>query len=70
LADIFDSVLRGDEPVVISRHNKQEVVVISREQWEHLKALEDAADVGDAEAAMAEPGPSIPLEQIKRDLGI
>lgn len=69
-ADIFNTVLHRHEPVIIRRHDKEEVVVISRQEWEHLKAIADTQDAHDADAAMAEGGPSIPLDEIRRELGL
>ena len=35
-----------------------------------LRAAEDAEDAADADAAMDEPGESIPWEQVKAELGL
>jgi antitoxin Phd len=35
-----------------------------------LRAAEDAEDVSEADAAMEEPGESIPWEQVKTELGL
>jgi antitoxin Phd len=37
---------------------------------EALRAAEDAEDVAEADAAMDEPGESIPWEQVKTELGL
>jgi PHD/YefM family antitoxin component YafN of YafNO toxin-antitoxin module len=46
LSDIFDKVFFGGDPVKISRgkSKKQEVVVISKEEWEDLEAARDAIE--------------------------
>ena len=35
-----------------------------------LRSAEDAEDITEADAAMDEPGESLPLEQVKADLGL
>jgi len=35
-----------------------------------LRAAEDAEDIAEADAAMEEPGESIPWEQVKTELGL
>jgi antitoxin Phd len=37
---------------------------------EALRAAEDAEDAADADAAMDEPGESVPWEQVKAELGL
>jgi hypothetical protein len=37
---------------------------------EALRAAEDAEDAAEADAAMAEPGESIPLEELEREFGL
>ena len=61
------------EAVFLEREGTQAAVIISVERYEQLMdALEDVEDIEDiaaADAAMADPSPSIPWEQVKADLG-
>lgn len=64
----------GREPVFLTRHGQRHAVVISAEQYQRLLELvEDAEDLASADAAMAEieaGAPTIPWEDVKRDLGL
>lgn len=56
---------------MIHRHGKAESVLISVEQFEEfLEAVEELDDIAAAEDAMREPGPNIPWEKVKKDLGL
>ena len=58
------------EAVFLEREGTQAAVIISVERYEQLMdALEDVEDIAAADAAMADPSPSIPWEQVKADLG-
>jgi antitoxin Phd len=58
------------EPVTVGRRGQAEAVIVSAERYNELMAAwEDAEDVAASDAALAEEGPSIPWEQLKRDLG-
>ncbi len=58
------------EKVVIERHGKAVAILVAPSKFEEmLEALEDAHDLKLIEAARAEGGPSIPWEQVKKDLG-
>ena len=59
------------EPILITRHNKAEAVLISVAQYEEfLDAVEELADIAAAEEALRDPGPSLPWEKVKKDLGL
>lgn len=59
------------EPVLVSRHGKPEAVLISFEQFEKFVAAEEELeDLAEAEAALLEPGPHIPWEKVRKELGL
>jgi prevent-host-death family protein len=63
--------LSGKEPVMISKHGKPQAVLISVEQYEvFVDALEELEDIAAGEAALRDPGPSIPWEKVKKELGL
>jgi len=69
LPSLIDKTKR--EPIMITRHNKAEAVLISVAQYEEfLDAVEELADIAAAEEALRDPGPSIPWEKVKKDLGL
>lgn len=58
------------EAVMVERRGEVQAVVISPAEYERLlDAAEDAEDVRAFDEAMADEGPNIPWEQVKRDLG-
>lgn len=58
------------EAVMVERRGEVQAVVISPSEYERLlDAAEDAEDVRAFDEAMADEGPNIPWEQVKRDLG-
>ncbi len=58
------------EAVFVQRRGRPAGVLVSPERYEQLMtALEDVEDVTVFDEAMAEEGPNIPWEQVKRDLG-
>lgn len=60
-----------ETPIVISRHGKPAAVVISPSLFEELiQAQEDLEDIVAFDAAVAEGGPRIPWEEIKKMLAI
>lgn len=72
LSEVVDMAFR--EPVHLTRHGQQAVVVISAAEYERMmEAVEDLEDIEAADAAMAEVmagAPTIPWEKIKADLGL
>jgi prevent-host-death family protein len=58
------------KPVFIQRHGQSVAVVISHSYYEKLlTALEDIEDLTAIRESLANPKPSIPWEQVKRELG-
>ena len=56
---------------MISKHGTPQAVLISVEQYEvFVDALEELEDISAAEAALRDPGPSIPWEKVKKELGL
>ena len=70
LSDIFDSVVHDHQRVIVERHHKDRIAMIPVEDLERLQAFEDAQDIADADAAMAESGASTSFEEIKKELGL
>ena len=70
LFDLFDDVVRKGARIVIDRLGKDKVAMISIEDLEKLQALEDAADVAAADAALAESDERIPYDEVRKELGL
>jgi prevent-host-death family protein len=68
--DIVKRAARGKERIVVTSRGKKVAAVVPIEDLKALEALDDRQDVEDAKKALAEPGPSITLEELKRELGI
>ena len=62
------------EPVFLTKHGQRQAVVLSADQYERMVELvEDAVDLDAADVARAEienGQPTIPWEDVKRDLGL
>lgn len=70
LADVMNEVsIRGDR-VVLERHGKDVVAVISMEDLELLERLEDRYDLELSREALAESDERIPWAQVKSRLGL
>lgn len=70
LADIVNRVAYGREPVVLTRHGEEVAALVSMEELELLRQLEDAMDIRDARKALAEPGANIPSQEFWKKLGL
>ncbi len=57
-----------DELTEIAQASGRDKVSVAREAL--VEWLEDREDIRDAEAVIAEGNPSIPLEEVKRNLGL
>ncbi len=50
--------------------DRAEAIIIGADRYEEiLNAWEEAEDIAASDASLAEDGPSIPWEDVKRDLG-
>jgi prevent-host-death family protein len=72
----FSDVLRraeyGGERVVVERHGKPVAAIVSTDDLRRLEATDDAADVRDAQAALAEAkqAGTVPLEIVLHRYGL
>ena len=72
----FSDVLRraeyGGERVVVERHGKPVAAIVSTDDLRRLEATDDAADLRDAHAALAEAkdAGTIPLEKVLQKYGL
>lgn len=57
-----------DELTALARATGRDKLALAREAL--IEWLEDQEDIRDAEAVIAQGNPSIPLEEVKRDLGL
>ena len=71
-ADIVNRVTYRGERVVLTRRGKRLAAIIPVEDLELLERLEDAADLEEIRAALADPenATPIPWERVKGDLGL
>jgi prevent-host-death family protein len=69
-AELLNRVAYSGERIVLHRRGKNVAALVSLEDLELLKAIEDRLDNQAAEAAHAEGGEPVPWEKVKADLGI
>jgi prevent-host-death family protein len=70
LADAINRVAYGDERIILTRRGKGVVALVSMEELRFLERCEDQYDVTEARKALAEGGKPIPLEEVKKRLGL
>jgi hypothetical protein len=51
-------------------HGERVAAIVPESVLDALRAAEDAEDAAEAEAAMREPGESIPLEELEAEFGL
>jgi hypothetical protein len=51
-------------------HGERVAAIVPESLIEALRAAEDAEDAAEADAAMSEPGDSIPLEELEAEFGL
>jgi prevent-host-death family protein len=69
LGSIVLDVCRTREPAVITRYGQPQAVILDFEEWQHLEALRDAADLTVVRERMADGQRLVPLDEILRDAG-
>jgi prevent-host-death family protein len=68
--DLIGKVQFGGDRIILQHRGKPVAALISVEDLQLLEELEDEYWIRRADEAEAEPGPNIPLEQVKRELGL
>ena len=70
LASAINKVAFAGERIILQRNKKDVAALVSIEDLALLRRLEDKLDLAEIEKAMDEPGPSVPWEQVKKELGV
>ena len=68
-ADLVNKVAYGSEPVILTRRGQKIAAIVSMEELELLRQIEDRIDIEDARKALAEPGDNIPAQEVWELLG-
>ena len=69
-ADIVNKVAYGKEPIVLTRRGQEVAALVSIDELELLKQIEDHIDIEDAKKAIAEPSDNISAEDFWKQLGL
>jgi prevent-host-death family protein len=69
LGSIVLDVQRTREPAIITRYGHPEAVIVDFEEWQHLEALRDAADLAVVRQRIADGQRAVPLDEAMRDAG-
>jgi prevent-host-death family protein len=70
MATAINKVAFGGERIVLQRNNKDVAALVSVEDFNLLRELEDRADLAEIRKALKDPGANIPWKDIKKELGI
>ena len=69
LSDVINRVVYQGERILLERHGKDVVAMVSVQDLELLESLEDRMDLEEARERLKEPG-TIPWKEIKKRLGL
>jgi prevent-host-death family protein len=69
-ADLVNRSAYRGERITLTRRGKGIAAVVPIEDLRLLEELEDRIDIAEARKALKEPGPNIPLAEVKRRLGL
>jgi prevent-host-death family protein len=71
-ADLAQAVARANKnPVTILRHGKPVAVLINPSLFEKfIESIEELEDIAAFDEALSDKDPTIPWEQVKKDLGL
>ena len=67
-ADLVNSVAYGKDTIVLTRRGKELVAMISMEDLQLLRLIEEQKDIDDAWKIKEEPGKNIKLADLKKEL--
>jgi antitoxin Phd len=69
-ADIVNKVAYGKEPVVLTRRGQEIAALVSMDEFELLKQIEDHMGIEDAKKALSEPGDNVSAQEVWKQLGL
>ncbi len=69
-ADIVNQVAYGKEPIVLTRRGQEIAALISIEELELLRKIEDYIDIADAKKALADSGENMTAVEMWKQLGL
>jgi antitoxin Phd len=69
-ADIVNRVAYGKEPIVLTRRGQEVAALVSIDELELLRQIEDYIDIEDAKKALAEPGDNVSAKEVWKQLGL
>ena len=69
-ADIVNKVAYGKESIVLTRRGHEIAALVSIDELELLRQIEDYIDIEDANKALAEPGDNVSAKEVWKQLGL
>jgi len=69
-ADIVNKVAYGKEPIVLTRRGHEVAALVSIDEFELLRQIEDYIDIEDAKKTLAEPGDNVSAKEVWKQLGL